>query len=223
MKTLKQLTFAMIIALAFASCGSEKQMTNNQPQQQQQGNPTPNPTPTPSQTPDQTNPSQSALQYQGISMVDELSEDGMTIRQVAYKWYAGYGKSDNKRLAIRMAEGDARAAVARIIETTVLNQMELGSITNNSKTQEALKEHWNQVSMNILKACEPFGDVICEEEKGSSGEMFYNTVVKVGLRGDRFIKILDDAGKFKPTTLQGEELQQFIDVNNSIMEAAKGI
>lgn len=36
MKTLKQLTFAMIIALAFASCGSEKQMANNQPQQQQQ-------------------------------------------------------------------------------------------------------------------------------------------------------------------------------------------
>lgn len=35
MGTLKKLSFAMIIAMAFASCGSNKQMTNDQPQQQQ--------------------------------------------------------------------------------------------------------------------------------------------------------------------------------------------
>ena len=32
MKTLRRLSFAMIIALALASCGSEKKMANNQPQ-----------------------------------------------------------------------------------------------------------------------------------------------------------------------------------------------
>lgn len=36
MKTLRKLSFAMIIALAFASCGSEKQMANNQPTNNQQ-------------------------------------------------------------------------------------------------------------------------------------------------------------------------------------------
>lgn len=35
MGTIKKLSFAMIIALAFASCGSNKQITNGQPQQQQ--------------------------------------------------------------------------------------------------------------------------------------------------------------------------------------------
>lgn len=52
MKTLRKLSFAMIIALAFASCGSNKQVANPTPQQQQAvQQPTQQPTQKPTQGP----------------------------------------------------------------------------------------------------------------------------------------------------------------------------
>lgn len=50
----------------------------------------------------------------------------------------------------------------------------------------------------------------------------YNVTAKVSIRGDRFNKMLNTASTYKPEDLSGSELEQFIEVNKSIMEAAKG-
>ena len=73
--------------------------------------------------------------------------------------------------------------------------------------------------MSIQNACEPFGETKIEY---SPSTKMYTVTQKVGVRGDKFQKMLNNAGNYKPSTLQGDELQQFIEVNKSIMEAAKG-
>lgn len=156
---------------------------------------------------------------QGIDMVDDLSEDGTKMVKVAYKWYAGIGKANDKQTAIEMAELEARATISRVIENAVLAQSERGSVVNNGDVQKALKSHWQQVSMSIQNACEPFGETKIEY---SPSTKMYTVTQKVGVRGDKFQKMLNNAGNYKPSTLQGDELQQFIEVNKSIMEAAKG-
>lgn len=50
----------------------------------------------------------------------------------------------------------------------------------------------------------------------------YNVTAKVGIRGDRFNEMINSAGNYKPDNLAGEDLEQFIEINKSIMEAAKG-
>ncbi len=156
---------------------------------------------------------------QGIEMVDDLSDDGTKMVKVAYKWYAGIGKANDKQTAIEMAELEARATISRVVENAVLAESERGSVVNNGDVQKALKSHWQQVSMSIQNACEPFGDTKIEY---SPSTKMYTVTQKVGIRGDKFQKMLNNAGNYKPSSLQGDELQQFIDVNKSIMEAAKG-
>ena len=55
-------------------------------------------------------------QLQGIAKVDDLSEDGLTIVKVAYKWYAGIGKANDKQTAIEIAEREARATISRVVQ-----------------------------------------------------------------------------------------------------------
>ena len=195
-----------LLALAFASCGSSKQMAVE------------------SRTDNATSLEGEKVvvettKLQGIEMVDDLSEDGMSLTKVAYKWYAGIGKANDKQTAIEMAELEARATVSRVIENAVLAQSERGSVVNNGDVQKALKSHWEQMSMSIQNACEPFGDTKIEY---SPTTKMYTVTQKVGIRGDKFQKILNSAANYKPETLKGEALQQFVDVNKSIMEAAKG-
>lgn len=71
-------------------------------------------------------------------MVDDLSEDGTKMVKVAYKWYAGIGKANDKQTAIEMAELEARATISRVIENAVLAQPERGSVVNNGDVQKAL-------------------------------------------------------------------------------------
>ena len=157
--------------------------------------------------------------YSGVEMVDDLSEDGTQMVKVAYKWYAGIGKADDKQTAIEMAELEARATISRIMQNAVLAESERGSVVNNGAVQKALTSHWQQVSMSIQNACEPFGKTRIEY---SQTTRMYTVTQKVGIRGDKFQKMLNSAGNYKPNDLQGEELKQFIEVNKSIMEAAKG-
>lgn len=157
--------------------------------------------------------------YSGVEMVDDLSEDGTQMVKVAYKWYAGIGKADDKQTAIEMAELEARATISRIMQNAVLAESERGSVVNNGAVQKALTSHWQQVSMSIQNACEPFGKTKIEY---SQTTRMYTVTQKVGIRGDKFQKMLNSAGNYKPNDLQGEELKQFIEVNKSIMEAAKG-
>ena len=50
----------------------------------------------------------------------------------------------------------------------------------------------------------------------------YTVTSKVGIRGDKFQQMLNNAGNFKPSSLSGKDLEDFIEVNRQIIEAAKG-
>ena len=156
---------------------------------------------------------------QGIEMVEDLSEDGTKIVKVAYKWYAGIGKANDKQAAIEMAELEARATISRIIENAVVATSERGTLVNNGDVQKALTSHWQQVSRSIQNACEPFGDTKIEYNPSTR---MYTVTAKVGTRGDKFQQMLNNAGNFRPSTLSGQDLEDFIAANKAIMDAAKG-
>lgn len=155
----------------------------------------------------------------GTEMVESLNEDGTQLIKMPYKWYAGIGKANDKQTAIEMAEMEARATISRIIENAVLAESERGTVANNGEVQKALTSHWKQVSATIQNACEPIGDTKIEF---SPSTKMYTVTAKVGIRGDRFQQLLNSAGNFKPSNLSGDDLQQFIDTNKAIMNAAKG-
>ena len=155
---------------------------------------------------------------QGIDMVDDLSEDGLSMRKVAFKWYAGIGKANDKQTAIELADREARATISRIVQNMVKDEAERGTVANNGEVQKALKSHWEQVSLSLQNACEPFGDTRIEYNPATR---MYTATAKVGIRGDKFQQMLNNAGNFKPNTLSGKDLNDFIETNISIMNAAK--
>ncbi|MBQ9473836.1 MAG: hypothetical protein IJU81_05445 [Bacteroidales bacterium] len=156
---------------------------------------------------------------QGIEMVEDLSDDGTKIKKVAYKWYAGIGKADDKQAAIEMAELEARATISRIVENAVKACSERGSLIDNGAVQKALTSHWEQVSRSIQNACEPFGNTKIEY---NAANKMYTVTAKVGIRGDKFQQMLNNAGNYKPDSLSGKDLDDFIEVNKQIMNATKG-
>lgn len=206
MKNLHLLGMAAVFAVALASCGSSKNLAVE------------------SSIDKQTSLEGEKVvvettKLQGIEMVDDLSEDGTKMVKVAYKWYAGIGKANDKQTAIEMAELEARATISRVIENAVKVEAERGTGANNGEVQKALTSHWNQISVSIQNACEPFGDTKIEYSQTTK---MYTVTQKVGIRGDKFQKMLNNAGNYKPSNLSGKDLEDFIEVNKSIMEAAKG-
>lgn len=159
------------------------------------------------------------VKMQGIVESESLSEDGSHIVKRAFKWYAGMGTADDKQVAIELAQREAYATISRVLNNAVLDQSKRGNVVNNGKVQQALTQHWQQVSSSLQKGCEPFDDVRIEY---SPTTKMYAVTAKVAIRGDRFNKLLETAGSFKPKELTGEDLEQFIEINKSIMEAAKG-
>ncbi len=156
---------------------------------------------------------------QGIEMSESLNDDGTGMIQRPFKWYAGFGKADNKQMAVELAQREAYATISRVLQNVVKDNAERGNVANNGRVQQALTSHWEQVSMSIQKGCEPFGDVTIEY---SPATRMYTVTAKVAVRGDRFNQMLNNAGNFKPDNLSGEELDQFIETNKAIMEAARG-
>ena len=156
---------------------------------------------------------------QGIEMVETLNEEGTKMVKVPYKWYAGFGKADDKQIAIEMAENEARATISRVMNNTVAAQTERGAVANNGEVQKALTSHWKQVSNSLQNACEPFGETKIEF---SPSTRMYTVTARVGVRGDRFQQMLNTAGNYKPNNLGPEDLQIFLETNQAIMEAAKG-
>lgn len=206
MKKLHLLGMSAVLAVALASCGSSKNLAVE------------------SSIDKQTSLEGEKVvvettKLQGIDMVDDLSEDGTKMVKVAYKWYAGIGKANDKQTAIEMAELEARATISRVIENAVKVESERGTVANNGEVQKALTSHWNQISVSIQNACEPFGDTRVEYSQTTK---MYTVTQKVGVRGDKFQKMLNNAGNYKPSNLSGKDLEDFIEVNKSIMEAAKG-
>ncbi len=156
---------------------------------------------------------------QGIEMADALNDEGTDLIKRPFKWYAGFGKADNKQMAVELAQSEAYATISRVLTNIVETQTERGNVANNGRVQQALTSYWNQVSGSVQKGCEPFGDVVIEYDPNTR---MYNVTAKVAIRGDRFNELLNRAGSHTPEDLAGDELQQFIEVNKSIMEAAKG-
>lgn len=155
----------------------------------------------------------------GIEMAETLNEDGTAIIKIPYKWFAGTGKADDKQMAIELARREAYATISRILNNAVIDQAERGNVVNNHNVQQAVTSHWKQVSSSLEKACEPFGSTTIEYNPTTR---MYQATAKVGIRGDRFNQLLNTAGNFKPSDLSGDELEQFIRTNKSIMEAARG-
>ncbi len=156
---------------------------------------------------------------QGIEMMETLNEEGTGMVKVPFKWYAGFGKADDKQIAIEMAENEARATISRVMNNMVAAQTERGAVANNGEVQKALTSHWKQVSESIQNACEPFGKTKIEF---SPSTKMYTVTAKVGVRGDRFQQMLNTAGNYKPNNLSPDDLQIFLETNRAIMEAAKG-
>lgn len=156
---------------------------------------------------------------QGIEMIDDLSEDGLTIVKVAYKWYAGIGKANDKQIAIEIAEREARTTISRVIENLVDDQAKRGALSDEGEVQKTIASYWKQTSQSIQNACEPFGDTKIEY---SPTTKMYTATAKVGVRGDKFQQMLKNAGNFKPSNLSGKDLEEFNKANKAIMDAAQG-
>lgn len=159
------------------------------------------------------------IKTQGIEMVETFNEDGTDLIRRPYRWFAGMAEADVESLAVEMAQMEAYAAISRVIENAVLAEAERSAIAVDGIVHKALKSHWQQVSTSIQHACEPFGEAQSTLDEATG---FYHVIAKVGIRGDRYVKLLDGAANFKPADLGGSELQQFIDANQAIIDASKG-
>lgn len=201
MKTIQILASVAILTLA-VSCGSSKKATV-----------------TAGKDVNGVDTIEELVRLQGIEMTEALNEKGTAIIKVPYKWYAGIGTADNKQVAVELAQREAYATISRIFNQAVLDQAQRGNVANNGAVQQALTSYWEQVSTSVSKYCEPFGDTKIVYNTASR---MYEATAKIGLRGDKFNQVLNGATNFKPENLTGEELEQFIEVNKNIMEAAKG-
>lgn len=155
----------------------------------------------------------------GIEMSESLNEDGTAIVNRPYKWYAGIRKADDKSTAIEIAQREAYSTISRLLNNAVQDQAERGKIANNGRVQQALTSHWKQFSATLQKGCEPFGSSAIEYDPSTR---MYEATCKIAIRGDIFNQLLNTAGNFNPSDLKGDELEQFIEANKAIMEAAKG-
>lgn len=165
------------------------------------------------------NTAKTTLKLQGVEMVETMSDDGMSMVKRPYRWFAGMAEADVQSVAVEMAQLEAYATVSRVIENMVMAKAERGTVGNNGKVQKAIRSHWEQVSMSIQKACEPFGDT---EVSYNSQTGMYEVIAKVGIRGDRYVKMLDGAKDAKPDGLNAEETKEFVEINETIIDAAKG-
>lgn len=148
MKKLHLLGMAAI-ALVFASCGSSKNMavqSNIEKQRSLEGEKVVVET----------------TKLTGYDMSEGLSEDGTKLVKIAYKWFAGIGKADDKQTAIEMAELEARATISRVIENAVSTNAERSSLVVDGKVAKALKSHWEQMLKLLIGAQEWVRIGICQ-------------------------------------------------------------
>lgn len=154
----------------------------------------------------------------GMTESEALSEDGSRIIKRPYVYWTGRGKANDKQAAIELAQREAYAAISRTVMNAVADEAERGNVGNNGAVQQALKEHWTQFSTTVLKSCSPFGDTEIEYNPSTG---MYDVTARVAIIGSKYESMLETAGKFSPETLTGDDLQQFIQTNKSIMEASK--
>lgn len=198
---MKKLLFLSFLALSLFACKSPKSTVKVQ------------------ETVEGTKKPTETIQVSGIEEADALSDDGSKMIRKPYKWYLGIAKADDKQTAIEMAQREAYATVTRVFNNIISDNAKRGTIGNNGNVQKATQSYWEQVALSITNACEPYGSVECEYD---SDNRMYTAYAKVAVTGDRFMKMLNAAGAYKPNNLTQEELKEFIDINKSIIEAARG-
>lgn len=202
MKKVMRMMLGASLVLTMVSCGSSKK-TTEQPVQTTRVN----------EKVITTTKAQS-----GIEMLDALSEDGTKIVKVPYKWYSATGTADIEQVALQLAQQEAYATISRVFNNIVSDEAERGNVVNNSKVQQAITQHWEQMSLSILKGCEPIGDATVEY---NTEDGLYTVTAKVGMTGARFNDLLKNSQNVEPEGLNEEEMQEFIQINKSIMEAAR--
>ena len=154
----------------------------------------------------------------GVEVVQDISADGTKLEQVPYRWWLGMGEATVEKVAIRNAEDDARRRVASTINSFVTEETKGGEIQVNGNVEEAIKTYWEAKAAALTKGCVPYGEYESQYDE-KTGK--YKVKAKVGIRGDRYAKILDGSNDTKPEGLTQEEYQQFIDINQSIIDAAR--
>lgn len=202
MKKVMRMMLGASLVLTMVSCGSSKK-TTEQPVQTTRVN----------EKVITTTKAQS-----GIEMLDALSEDGTKIVKVPYKWYSATGTADIEQVALQLAQQEAYATISRVFNNIVSDEAERANVGNNSRVQQAITQHWEQMSLSILKGCEPIGDAIVEY---NTEDGLYTVTAKVGMTGARFNDLLKNSQNVEPEGLNEEEMQEFIQINKSIMEAAR--
>lgn len=159
------------------------------------------------------------VQMQGIAVKKTLNEDGTAFVKMPFKWYAGIATADDRQTAIEMAQREAYSTISRIFNNEVSDVARRGSLSNNGRVLKVLASYWEQFSNSVISGCEPFGEAEVEYDDDTG---IFTAVVRVAIRGDRFVKMLNAAGRYEPADLQGNNLKAFVDANKTIIEAVKG-
>ena len=155
----------------------------------------------------------------GTEEVKTLSEDGTKMVSVPYRWFAGKAVSDDKQTAIEMARRDAHNTISLSLNNVVQSVAEKGGLEVNKRVHEALKIYWKQVSTSVINGCEPYGAVRTEYDPV---RRMYEVTARVAIRGDRYVDLVNTAGRNVGNYgLNQEELQEFMKMNEAIMNAAK--
>lgn len=158
------------------------------------------------------------IEQTGIEMQKTLSTDGSEIVERPYKWYSGIAQADDRQMALEIANREAYATISRIVENIVNDNCERAGLAVNGKVEKAVKSYWKQMSQSILKGCTPFGKATVDFNTKTK---MYMVTAKVAIRGDRFQKLMGEAQEEKPIGLNQSELNEFIEINQAIIDAAK--
>lgn len=159
------------------------------------------------------------VQMQGIAVKETLNEDGTAVVRMPFKWYAGIATADDRQTAIEMAQREACSTISRIFNNKVSDMAERGTLSNSGAVIKVLTSYWEQFSTNVISGCEPFGTAEVEYNDDTG---LFTAIVRMAIRGDRFVRMLDAAGRYEPVNLRGDDLYKFVDANKTIVEAAKG-
>lgn len=195
---MKRVNLVLLCALLCASCGITKAQTTIPTKQQ----------------------------IAGIEMSNALSEDGTSIIQRPYRWWAGFAIVNDYSAAVRQATEDAYTTVAREFNNMVNSVVERGEITTNGRVVSAVKSYWSQVSEKLVKQCGTFGEAEIIEQPCEENNKMYTVKAKVAIRGDYYITLIENAVKGSPKMIQTngmtpQEVDEILDLNNAILRQAK--
>lgn len=153
-----------------------------------------------------------------------LSADGTKIEMVTYKWWAASADVDNKSAAIALARQRAYNAVAdnvnKCVASEVNSDSNIGIAGANGQYLESVTGAWKQFSNAVMKGCEPWGELEIEYNP-STGQ--YSVWAKVAIRGDRFVKLLNETATAAPANLSGSALDAYMETNKKIADALRGL